>query len=428
LAEFFRRTVRALKSVSFAALVVLAAAPNGLAQDGNDAASLAAARAAQACVPAEATVTRASLVSRRGRAQKPRERVHVVQLEDEIALTVDGLDAIVACLEKQPAVIPLVLFLEGRPLSDLPAFPPRDLRTGQIHFVLEITDESQDTWDYLLGFPQIEPKAVRASIGLQGFYPLPSTAELKLRTLPRGWLLAWVVVLGALGVAFWWCVRHTNILRDGQSESPQGEPTGLYSLSRSQAAWWFFFVLIAYLLIGMVTGDFADSINATALTLLGIGAGTAVAAAAIGSSQDTAAARAGETAAIAAARLEIQTLREQLATIEQQAPPSDAAAMAALLQLKADKQARLAAAESKQRKLLGESEGFFTDIVSDANGASFHRFQMIAWTVILSIVFIREVYANLAMPEFSATLLGLQGLSAATYLGLKVNEAQVPSK
>ena len=102
--------------------------------------------------------------------------------------------------------------------------------------------------------------------------------------------------------------------------------------------------------------------------------------------------------------------------------------MAALLQLKAEKEARLAAAESKQRKLLGESEGFFTDIVSDANGASFHRFQMIAWTVILSIVFIREVYANLAMPEFSATLLGLQGLSAATYLGLKVNEAQVPSK
>jgi hypothetical protein len=39
-------------------------------------------------------------------------------------------------------------------------------------------------------------------------------------------------------------------------------------------ALWFFVILAAYLLIGMVTGDFSNSINSTALILLGIGAGS----------------------------------------------------------------------------------------------------------------------------------------------------------
>jgi hypothetical protein len=33
-----------------------------------------------------------------------------------------------------------------------------------------------------------------------------------------------------------------------------------------------------------------------------------------------------------------------------------------------------------------------------------------------------SVYKDLAMPEFSATLLGLMGLSSGTYLGFKVPE------
>ena len=51
---------------------------------------------------------------------------------------------------------------------------------------------------------------------------------------------------------------------------------------------------------------------------------------------------------------------------------------------------------------------------------------MLAWTAVLSFIFLKEVYNNLAMPNFDNILLGLQSLSAATYLGLKISEPTVP--
>jgi hypothetical protein len=45
---------------------------------------------------------------------------------------------------------------------------------------------------------------------------------------------------------------------------------------------------------------------------------------------------------------------------------------------------------------------------------------MAAWTLVLGIVFLRQVYNELAMPEFSPSLLMLIGISSGTYLGLKV--------
>src|SRR5262249_20266254 len=83
---------------------------------------------------------------------------------------------------------------------------------------------------------------------------------------------------------------------------------------------------------------------------------------------------------------------------------------------------------SLYRKLTRQSENFLTDIVSDANGMSFHRFQMAVWTLVLSVIFIKEVYENLAMPVCNTTLMGLVGLSAGTYLGLKIPEATGPKR
>ena len=51
---------------------------------------------------------------------------------------------------------------------------------------------------------------------------------------------------------------------------------------------------------------------------------------------------------------------------------------------------------------------------------------MVAWTLVLSAVFAEQVYENLAMPTFSPVLIGLLGLSAGTYLGLKIPEPVVP--
>jgi hypothetical protein len=62
------------------------------------------------------------------------------------------------------------------------------------------------------------------------------------------------------------------------------------------------------------------------------------------------------------------------------------------------------------------------DLLSDANGLSFHRFQMFAWTIVLGVIFGISVYNDLLMPNFSANLLGLMGISAGTYIGFKFPE------
>ena len=51
---------------------------------------------------------------------------------------------------------------------------------------------------------------------------------------------------------------------------------------------------------------------------------------------------------------------------------------------------------------------------------TFHRFQIVLWTLILGVVFISEVLTKLAMPVFDTTLLTLMGISSGTYLGFKV--------
>jgi hypothetical protein len=60
----------------------------------------------------------------------------------------------------------------------------------------------------------------------------------------------------------------------------------------------------------------------------------------------------------------------------------------------ADKKAEKAAKTSQLRKLRNESESFFLDFLSDANGVDFHRFQIVAWTVVLGIIFVPVPFAR----------------------------------
>lgn len=66
------------------------------------------------------------------------------------------------------------------------------------------------------------------------------------------------------------------------------------------------------------------------------------------------------------------------------------------------------------------TQGFFTDLLTDGTGPSFHRYQMVFFTVILAVIFVVKVCTNLGMPEFNTTLLGLMGISNGTYLGFKL--------
>ena len=50
--------------------------------------------------------------------------------------------------------------------------------------------------------------------------------------------------------------------------------------------------------------------------------------------------------------------------------------------------------------------------------------QVFCWTCVLGAVFLFGVYRNLAMPNFSNTLLALMAISSAGYVGFKYPEAQ----
>jgi hypothetical protein len=139
------------------------------------------------------------------------------------------------------------------------------------------------------------------------------------------------------------------------------------------------------LLIAAVTGDFNGTLNGTALTLLGIGGATAAGSAVVNASKQ----------------------KEQVAAVAQATANNNTQLLTRLQNLRKPNQ-------------------FVIDILSDADGVSIHRFQLVAWTLVLTFIFVKEVWEHLAMPEFDGNLLTLQGISSATYVGLKLAEPSVP--
>lgn len=77
-----------------------------------------------------------------------------------------------------------------------------------------------------------------------------------------------------------------------------------------------------------------------------------------------------------------------------------------------------------------ERQSFLTDLISDNNGISLHRFQALMFNLVFGFVFIVEFIAqgSQVLPQFDSTTLGLLGLSSGGYIALKVNENQVSSK
>jgi hypothetical protein len=65
------------------------------------------------------------------------------------------------------------------------------------------------------------------------------------------------------------------------------------------------------------------------------------------------------------------------------------------------------------------------DLVQETDSPSLHRFQMMAWTLLLGLVFLDSVYFKLAMPEFDTSLLTLIGISNGAYLGFKFQTSSV---
>lgn len=387
--------------------------------------ALAGAAAAQtvACDPAQAKVRRVyreevQTVQTPGKpATQVVRKFRTARLRDTLTVEVDGLASLAACTGKN-----IVLYLEDRPLPDVVAFPPTDPAQQLLRFPLERTEESREVWTHLLGRPGFDARPVEVSIGLSDQYAIaaesPDEATILLEVIPIRWFLFWFLLFIIFLLGFLYLARRTDVIRDAVPLPGEGARRP-YSLARTQASWWFFLVLASYLFIGMITGDFSTSITSTVLVLMGISAGTVVGSAFVDASKSNQ--NAAQQAALAQSlEADVQQLdaeKQKVQAALQQAPGNAEAAqtLAALVAEHTDKLSQL-------RKVRNESEHFLQDILSDANGVSFHRFQMLAWTIVLGIIFVGQVYKQLAMPEFSETLLSLMGISAGTYVGLKIPE------
>jgi Flp pilus assembly protein TadB len=179
--------------------------------------------------------------------------------------------------------------------------------------------------------------------------------------------------------------------------------TGYYSLGKSQMAFWGLLVVLSFSGVWILTGTM-ERIPPQILILLGISGATGLSAMVIGNNKKS------------AAQKKIKELQQEQPELAKQ-NVSDAV-MARRKAIKSEIDSLPKQPED------GQSNSFWRDICDDGNGLSFHRFQVVLWTVVLGAVFVRAVAQVMSMPEFPDTLLTLLGISNATYLGFKIPEKQ----
>jgi len=193
------------------------------------------------------------------------------------------------------------------------------------------------------------------------------------------------VLIGVIVILFVGLAYYSNILRDEISNLDEFDQNAQkvqqkqkrklvdrsapFSLTKVQFGVWTVIISSSYLYLSLTKGDCAEGpINKTALVLMGIFAGTAVASSILDKNEIN---------------------------------------------------------DNRPRHQNSPSEGFFIDMLSDDNGISLHRFQNFVWTLIAMAVYLYKVYntaTGCVLPELSDTLLALTGISSATYLVLKSKE------
>jgi len=252
---------------------------------------------------------------------------------------------------------PITLFIEGLDTGLEPA--GMDLESGTLTFTLDRTEHNKAIWRQFLYDPLFDPSAtMRVSVGVRGDRPLRRADGANMALLLRKVYINTRIVLW-LAVLFVVAIAALVLARrsDMLRDGPPLEGARQpYSLARVQMAWWFFLLVIGYVFIWLVTGE-QDSIAPSLLGLVGISAATALAGVAV--------TPAGRRPAVSA--------------------------------------------------------GFWRDLVTDERGlVALDRLQVVVWTLVLGGIFLMSVLWYLAMPEFSATMLALMGISSGTYIGFKL--------
>jgi hypothetical protein len=351
---------------------------------------------------------------------------------------------------KDASIQTLIPYLNHIPLTGIHPFhffhyPDGKKQVGLacIGFTLAHTPQSRENWFHLLNQPVLK-RQMAVSVGFENGGEMESYVKADaddehpnnqffLTVIPNRTAFGVVVIVGAL-LAFLALARHTDIVRD--TMAPR-RPDGLrpYSLARGQMAFWFFLVIASYFFLWIVTGDM-DTLNTSVLGLIGISAGTALGSAFIDAARPVSSGSSGNEPTVDVtkphldvvadlAKLQSDTAKEleSLQKVRAQIPSSDKHLLEENEREENEVRERLANYRWQRAYFAWPTwKGVMYDLLAENNLISFHRFQIFVWTLVLGIMFVANVYNDLAMPQFSATLLGLLGISAGTYVGFKVPE------
>lgn len=237
---------------------------------------------------------------------------------------------------------------------------------------------------------------------------------------------ACLFLLAAISV---WIDRHYPILRDFPAGGRPVPGALSYSLGRVQMALWTVIVIASivygYWLMDTGRGNF-PAIDPGIVGLLGISGATGVLSGFVDVTKDKAVENA--RASFAETGWSVSSLDAQiLAALTKRGPTGQLApnipAIQRLMQEKADRIGEL----SQQRVTVSRSQrdsrsgGFVSDLLSDQNGNSLHRLQLMLFTVVFAIYFICHVAVTGDLNiSFSQQMLGLLGVSSGVYVGFKV--------
>lgn len=300
-------------------------------------------------------------------------------------------------LRQRPAVLrgPLGVFVDGR-------FVGGNVTDGvapdTVLVAVDRRDDNRATWSAILdGRPHFW-SAFDAQVALGTGDGAEQTTARAVTLSPWGakplWALGAVALLLACALVL---LLRTNLARDLVNPETGRAP---YSLGRVQLFVWVANAVLAALAVWLETGD--KLIPGGLLVALGIGGGTTLGSRVIDKSlwgDALVAHQAGIKQALAAAKAAgstgvVKGLEDKLKdAIERHVHPSAPA-----------------------------SESFFRDILTGVDGDALYRYQLVGWTALIMVQFWVGVLTRVELPDLDATRLALMGMSAGTYLGLKLPE------
>jgi len=393
--------------------------------------------AAHAAGPDGQAATKATTILGLGPAdRKPTDPPLSLGIGDTLLVRLDGTEVL------NPA--DWKLFLNGHEVPDLANSAAFDDASHGLLFKLARTDKNKAVWNEILGSPDgLRDVSVSVARTDQKDAPRLEPAEkgkpalFELNTLPL-WPLLWAAVVAAsMLVVFFWAAIKTGLLRDSfLPQLPVRFRT--FSLGRCQMAFWFLLVAVSFVFLCFLLWDY-NTLNAQALTLMGISAATGLGAIVANTSRTDVVAKISSdltAAGFVSADDYDQTLAQlradeaMLAKLKAESAPT-AQTDPVDAQIKANK-TKIEDFRRLAKDYLSETldpeggkfkwRGILNDIIDDGSGATLHRLQLVCWTAILGAVFVVGIYRDLTMPEFSGTLLALMAVTGGAYVGFKFPE------